>query len=167
MSRIRATLEEELAIRCGVCLNRRSVGELGRAAAGGEEEGERSCVRQERPERLPLSYAQQRLWFIDRLEGTSTEYNAPGALRLRGELDREALERTINKIVERHESLRTHFAEMEGEAVQMIEPVLRIEVPVRDLSGLEEGEQRERVLGEHCGEKGVSRSIWIGGHCCG
>ena len=71
---------------------------------------------QSRPERLPLSYAQQRLWFIDQLEGTSTEYNMPAALRLRGELDLEALERTIQAIVARHESLRTHFATVDGRA---------------------------------------------------
>src|SRR5262249_33477033 len=93
----------------------------------------------------PLSYAQQRLWFIDRLEGTSTEYNMSGGLRLRGELDREALERTVNAIIERHESLRTHFVEMDGVPVQVIEPELRIEIPLEDLSGLDEGSQWQRV----------------------
>jgi hypothetical protein len=92
-----------------------------------------------------LSYAQQRLWFLDRLRGTSAGYNILEALRLRGELDLEALERAINTIVERHESLRTHFAEVEGEAEQVIERELRIEAPVEDLSGLGEEEQRARV----------------------
>src|ERR1700719_3301882 len=101
-----------------------------------------------RPEPLPLSYAQERLWFMDRLEPGSTGYNVAGALRLRGELDREALERAINMIVERHESLRTHFAEVDGKASQVIERELRIEVPVMDVSGLEEEEQRERVKEE-------------------
>ena len=72
-----------------------------------------------------MSYAQQRLWFLDRLEGASTEYNVAGALRLRGELDREAVERAINTMVERHESLRTHFEEVGGEPVQVIEPELQ------------------------------------------
>src|SRR5437879_891422 len=98
-----------------------------------------------RPERLPLSHAQQRLWFIDRLEGASTEYNMPGSLRLRGELDVEALEKAINTIVERHESLRTHFAEVEGEPVQVIEKERRIVVTVGDLSGREGGLRRGRV----------------------
>src|SRR5262249_21388774 len=96
-------------------------------------------------ERLPLSYAQRRLWFIDRLEGTSTEYNMPEALWVRGGLDLEGLERTINTIVERHESLRTHFTEVDGEPSQVIESELRIEAPVEDLSGLGEEEQRARV----------------------
>ena len=98
-----------------------------------------------RPKHLPLSFAQQRLWFLDRLEGTSTEYNMPEALRLRGELDREALEKTINAIVERHESLRTHFAEVDGEPTQVIEPALPQAVPTQDLSGLEKGAQWELV----------------------
>jgi surfactin family lipopeptide synthetase A len=104
-------------------------------------------VRGKRPERLPLSYGQQRLWFIDRLQGSSTEYNMPQALRLRGELDRTALERTLQAIVERHESLRTHFSERDGEPVQEIAPALHIEVPLEDLSGLEEEERQERVAG--------------------
>src|SRR3984957_16077934 len=100
-----------------------------------------------RPHFIPQSSAQQRLWFVDRLEGGSTEYNIREALRLQGELDREALERTINTIVERHESLRTHFAEVDGEPVQVIEADVRVEVPVEDLSGMGEEEQRERVKG--------------------
>ena len=67
-------------------------------------------------------------------------------VRLRGELHREALERTVNTIVERHESLRTHFEEVDGEPVQVIEPELRIEVPLEDLSGLPEAGARERVM---------------------
>ena len=82
-----------------------------------------------------LSFAQQRLWFLDQLGGTSTEYNMPQALRLRGELDRAALVRTIQTIVARHESLRTHFAVVDGEPVQVIEPERRIAVPVEDLRG--------------------------------
>jgi amino acid adenylation domain-containing protein len=112
----------------------------------GAENGRTRLARRRRPERLPLSYAQQRLWFIDRLKGTSTEYNFSEALRLRGELNLEALEKTINTIVERHESLRTRFVDVDGEPEQVIEPALRIEVPVEDLSGLDEVEQRARVL---------------------
>jgi pristinamycin I synthase-3/4 len=141
-SRIRATLGAELAIR--VLFEAPSVGELGpRLREGGR--GRIALAARERPERVPLSYAQQRLWFLDQLEGTSTEYNVPQALRLRGRLDAGALERTIQTIVERHESLRTHFAEVDGEAMQVIEPVQRMEVPVEDLSGMEEKAQRERI----------------------
>jgi len=95
-----------------------------------------------------LSFAQQRLWFIDRLKEGSTEYNVLISSRLRGVLDREALEKAINTIVERHESLRTHFVEIDGEPVQVIEPELRVEVPLEDLSGLDKGSQQERVVAE-------------------
>jgi amino acid adenylation domain-containing protein len=103
-------------------------------------------VRQPRPERIPLSYAQRRLWFIDQLEGSSAEYNMPQALRLRGRLDLQALQRAIDTIVERHESLRTHFAQIEGEPVQIIEPPRAFELLLEDLSGLHEEEQRNRAL---------------------
>ena len=69
----------------------------------------------------------------------------PEVLRLRGPLDRGALERAINMIVERHESLRTHFEETGGGPVQVIEPVLRIPLAVEDLSELGEAEQQKRI----------------------
>ncbi|HZD92912.1 MAG TPA: condensation domain-containing protein, partial [Candidatus Sulfotelmatobacter sp.] len=103
-------------------------------------------VKQSRPERLPLSYAQRRLWFIDQLEGSSAEYNMPQALRLRGELDLPALRKTIDTIVERHESLRTHFAQIEGEPVQIIELPRPVDLPVEDISSLAEDQQRSKVL---------------------
>ena len=104
-----------------------------------------ALVRQPRPERLPLSHAQRRLWFIHQLQETTSEYNLTEALRLRGELDRRALERAINAIVERHEVLRTHFAEIEGEPGQIIVPHLPIEVPYKHFSSLAEAEKWERV----------------------
>jgi amino acid adenylation domain-containing protein len=103
-------------------------------------------VRQPRPERIPLSYAQRRLWFIDQLEGGSAEYNMPQALRLRGKLDLAALQHAVDTIVERHESLRTHFAEIEGEPVQIIEPPQTVALPMEDISRLAEEEQRKRAL---------------------
>src|SRR5258706_9793399 len=69
---------------------------------------------------LPCSFAQQRLWFVDQLEGGSAHYNIPAALRLRGRLDRDALQRAVNTIVERHEVLRTIYRASDGGAVQII-----------------------------------------------
>ncbi len=143
VSRVRAMLGVELAIR--TLFESPSVAQLGRRLSESTI-GRAALVRRQRPERLPLSYAQQRLWFLDRLAGGSIEYNMPVALRLRGELDRQALEKTINTIVTRHESLRTHFAEIEGEPVQVIEPELRIELRVEDLTALDEEERQVRVL---------------------
>ena len=116
----------ELAIR--TLFEFPTVGELGPRLRESAEEGRAPLAAGKRPEKLPLSHAQQRLWFIDRLEGTSAEYNMPWALRLKGELDRTALERALDAIVERHESLRTRFVEVEGEPFQVIEPDCRIEL---------------------------------------
>src|SRR5262249_21498720 len=142
VNRVRATLGLELAVR--TLFEAPSVSQLGpRLRTSGKR---RMPLRQgPRPEMLPLSYAQKRLWFLNRLRRTSTEYNMSEALRLRGELDVEALRRAINTIVERHESLRTRFEEVDGEPAQVIAPVLRIELPEEDLSGLEETEKREQV----------------------
>jgi hypothetical protein len=77
---------------------------------------------------VPLSHAQRRLWLVDRLLGSTAEYNMPQALRLRGELDRDALQRAVQTIVDRHEILRTRFAEVNGEPVQIVEPELTIDI---------------------------------------
>src|SRR5262249_22569501 len=70
---------------------------------------------EERSGLLPLSFAQQRLWFLDQLESGSTSYNMPMAVRLFGELHVQALERTLTQIVRRHEVLRTRFVNIDGE----------------------------------------------------
>ncbi|HEU4557526.1 MAG TPA: amino acid adenylation domain-containing protein, partial [Longimicrobium sp.] len=94
---------------------------------------------------LPLSFAQQRLWFIDQLEPGSAAYNLTGAWRLEGALDTAALERSLGEIVRRHEALRTVFAEVDGSPVQVIAPFGGLALPVEDLSGLSEAD-REAAL---------------------
>jgi amino acid adenylation domain-containing protein len=105
-----------------------------------------------RTEALPLSFAQERLWFIDRLEPGSSVYNVPTALRLRGALDERALERALGEIVRRHEVLRTVFAEVAGSPVQVIAPFGGFVLPVEDLSGLGE-EEREAAARRRAGEE--------------
>src|SRR5689334_13446416 len=85
---------------------------------------------------FPLSFAQQRLWFLHLLDPQSAAYNMPFALRLSGQLDIPALERTLNEIVRRHEVLRTTFDALEGEPVQLIAATQRLELPLTDLSDL-------------------------------
>ncbi|PPJ02573.1 non-ribosomal peptide synthetase, partial [Nocardia nova] len=81
----------------------------------------------ERPPVIPLSYAQQRLWFIDQLEGPSPLYNVAAALRLSGGLDVEALRAALADVVGRHESLRTVFGTVEGTPRQVVIPVERVD----------------------------------------
>ena len=94
---------------------------------------------------IPLSYSQQRLWFVERLAGASTGYNMSQPLRLHGKLDRDALAKAIWTIVERHESLRTQFADLDGKPVQVILPELRIPIPIQDLRLLDKAAQEEAV----------------------
>jgi amino acid adenylation domain-containing protein len=102
--------------------------------------------------RLPLSFAQERLWFIDRLEPGSAVYNIPVAWRLEGALDVDALERSLGEIVRRHEALRTVFAEVDGSPVQVVAPFGGFALPVEDLSGLGEAD-REAAVGRRAGEE--------------
>ena len=101
-----------------------------------------------RPENasLPLSFAQQRLWFLDQFEPGSSLYNMPVAMRLVGELNETALRRTLNEIVRRHELLRTSFAMQDGVPVQIIAEQLALTLPVTDLADLPTAERESRVM---------------------
>ncbi|MEP0863487.1 condensation domain-containing protein [Funiculus sociatus GB2-A5] len=79
---------------------------------------------------FPASFAQQRLWFFDRLEPGSLQYISPVAIQLTGALDVPALEESLNEIVRRHEALRTTFVMVDGQPVQVIAPSLRWKLPV-------------------------------------
>jgi len=99
-------------------------------------------LRVPRDQELPLSFAQQRLWFLDQLDPGQASYNLPEAVRLTGTLDSAALERAINEVIRRHEALRTTF-EMtpEGRPRQLIAPTLIVALPVTDLSALPPAER--------------------------
>ncbi|HEY7770659.1 amino acid adenylation domain-containing protein, partial [Longimicrobium sp.] len=99
----------------------------------------------ERTGALPPSFAQERLWFIDRLEPGSAVYNMPMARRLAGPLNAAALERALGEIVRRHEALRTVFAEVDGSPAQVVAPFAGFALPVEDLSGLGEADREEAV----------------------
>ncbi|MCP4654374.1 MAG: non-ribosomal peptide synthetase, partial [bacterium] len=86
----------------------------------------------------PLSFAQQRLWFLNQLQSGTTVYNMPAAVRLVGRVEVSLLESILHRIVRRHEALRTTFAAVAGRPVQVIAEDLRLPLPVADLGTLEE-----------------------------
>ncbi len=108
-----------------------------------------AVVAADRTAPLPLSFAQERLWFLDRLQPGMSLYNSSAALRLSGALDAALLERALGEVVRRHEVLRTTFAERGGAPVQTIAPFAGFVLPVEDLGGLDaadaEAAVRERV----------------------
>ena len=94
---------------------------------------------------IPLSFAQQRLWFLDRMEPSNPFYNCPVALRLKGQLHVAALERVLSEIVRRHEILRTTFKVSEGHPVQVVS-MRSQSLPLIDLSDLPDAESEARRL---------------------
>ncbi|MGZ6529974.1 MAG: condensation domain-containing protein, partial [Tumebacillaceae bacterium] len=116
-----------------------------RAMNDGRSLQEHPIQRVSRTQQLPLSFAQQRLWFLDQLDPGSATYNVPMALRLRGPLDVEALEHSLGEIVQRHESLRTTFAEHEGQAVQVVANATAFALPVLDVTAHAEREREALV----------------------
>ncbi|MGE0127977.1 MAG: amino acid adenylation domain-containing protein [Blastocatellales bacterium] len=95
---------------------------------------------------LPLSYTQQRLWFLDQLEPGSSAYNIPAAVRLTGMLDTEAIAQSFNEIVRRHESLRATFVTVNGQPAQLIASAQTLNLPVMDLCGLPETERESEAM---------------------
>ncbi|MEO1375475.1 MAG: amino acid adenylation domain-containing protein, partial [Cyanobacteria bacterium J06635_10] len=95
---------------------------------------------------LPLSFAQQRLWFLNQLEPNSTAYNFPISLRISGALNVAALEQSINKIVQRHETLRTTFTSVNGHPVQVINPTFTLKLSIVDLQEYPKKQQDAEVL---------------------
>ena len=106
----------------------------------------RTITPQTRPQHIPLSYAQQRLWFLDQLVPNNPFYNLSAALYLHGHLVEDALEAAINKLIERHEILRTTFpSSTEGEPCQEIHPASPQILTIRDLTKINKKEQEKQV----------------------
>jgi amino acid adenylation domain-containing protein len=108
------------------------------AARGIPRRGEADCH--------TLSFAQRRLWFLDQFASGSPAYNIPAAFRLEGQLDVQALERSLNNIVARHDILRTIFATVESRPVQIVLPSLSLEMPAVDLCAFDRAEREGETL---------------------
>jgi amino acid adenylation domain-containing protein len=117
---------------------------FGEAAPGEDgatvEDGSRP-VPGRRPDPVPLSFNQEQLWFLDQLAPGQPTYNIPQAMRLRGELDVEALAEALRLLVERHEALRTTFASREGTPYQVISPAGDLPLVHNDLTSLPQAER--------------------------
>ncbi|WP_375497255.1 amino acid adenylation domain-containing protein [uncultured Nostoc sp.] len=93
----------------------------------------------------PLSFAQQRLWFLAQLEPNSPFYNIPAAVRLQGQLNLGALQQSFNEIISRHEALRSNFQTIEGQAISVISEMMPLILPIFDISELPLNQQEAEV----------------------
>jgi amino acid adenylation domain-containing protein len=144
VSRIRTQLQVEIRVK--EVFEHGTIRELARIID--ERRGSALLPRIERSERgaeFGLSYAQQRLWFIDQLEQSSAHYNMPAALATQGVFSLEMARRALSRVIERHEILRTVYVERDGGVVQRVQCQVACPLAVIDLSGLEAGEREQRL----------------------
>ncbi|HYM27183.1 MAG TPA: condensation domain-containing protein, partial [Steroidobacteraceae bacterium] len=134
VSRVRAVLGVELALRS--VFEQPSLAALAEAVSGAQATAGAAVAAGPRPAWVPLSFAQQRLWFLEQLEGGSS-YTVPMALRLSGALEVGALRQALSAVVARHEALRTTFPVVEGVAVQSVEPASRFALVEEDVAAAE------------------------------
>ena len=152
ISRVRQVLQADVAL--GELFTRPVLADFAReleAAARAELPPIEPAAREGR---LPVSFAQQRLWFLEQLGNLGSTYHIPGRLRLRGELDRAALARALDTIVARHEALRTTFAQVDGVPEQRIAPAEAsgFHLVEHDLSAKADAEaELDRIMVEEVG----------------
>ncbi|WP_157697822.1 non-ribosomal peptide synthetase, partial [Caballeronia calidae] len=147
ISQLRTVLDRELPLR--ILFDAPTVAALAQAieddAGPGLAPARPPLLAQPRPSHLPLSFAQERLWFLEQLAPGQSAYHIPVAMRLSGALDVPAFGAALNAIVTRHESLRTSFAQHDGEAVQCIAAELQIALPLIQLDTLAPDAQTAEV----------------------
>ncbi|GAA3544153.1 non-ribosomal peptide synthetase [Amycolatopsis ultiminotia] len=131
LSRIRTVLGREIPLR--ELFDNPTVAGLA-GALGAAAERRPAATAMERPDEIPLSFAQQRLWFFDRLHGPDSTYNIPLAARFSGPLDPDALRSALTDLVLRHESLRTVFEETGGNARQRVLPTVDLECALESIA---------------------------------
>ena len=135
IARVRTTLNAELEVRS--VFETPTPAGLAALVGVGTGTARPPLVPVERPALVPLSGAQQRLWFLHHLEGPSATYNVPLIMRLEGEVDVEALRTALSDVVARHEALRTRFPQHDGVPYQDVLPPGEVDLPVRDVTDLD------------------------------
>jgi amino acid adenylation domain-containing protein/non-ribosomal peptide synthase protein (TIGR01720 family) len=142
VSRVRAALGVEVPLRAVFDAPRLDAfAERVRRARTGDADAPPPLARAPRDRPLPLSFAQERLWFLEQLDPGGAAYVMAGALRLAGALDAAALEWSLGEVVRRHEALRTTFRAVDGVAAQVVAEAGAWTLPVEDLSALPEDER--------------------------
>ncbi|HET8772838.1 MAG TPA: amino acid adenylation domain-containing protein, partial [Thermoanaerobaculia bacterium] len=146
MSKIRAQMEADLPLK--TLFERGSVAQLAEAIASAKRSEVPAIVPADREQydRLPLSFSQERLWFINQLEPDSAGYNVPVVVRIQGELDADELDRALNAIIARHETLRTVFPSADGRASQRI--LDRIDFRFERIDCADEGAARDLCVAD-------------------
>jgi len=155
VSRVRSAFAVDLPLRAlfeeptiaGLAARIERAGKGGRADAPPIARAAEGAVR-------PLSFAQERLWFMHKLDPATAAYNVPRAIRLSGPLDRSALERALTEIAERHETLRCGFPAVEGVAALAVAPPAPVPLPVVDLAVLPPGHRQAEIERLARGEAG-------------
>jgi amino acid adenylation domain-containing protein len=147
ISQVRKQFQVELSPRClfEAPTVARFAEYIKKAIATGEPLNDLPISPVSRETRLPLSFGQQRLWIIDRLEPESTAYNGSNIILIEGELDLVAFKQSIQEVIQRHEILRTSFVVVEGQPVQKIASVLEVPLTLIDIENLPESERKVEV----------------------
>ncbi|MGW2658910.1 amino acid adenylation domain-containing protein, partial [Streptomyces sp. NPDC001478] len=156
VGRIRTALHTETDIR--TLFEHPTVAALATAMEGAEGGTRPALVPQPRPAELPLSYAQQRLWFLHRLDGPSATYNIPLAVRIDGPLDLDALCTAVADVIARHAALRTVFPEGEDGPCQHITPPGDVVIPFA-VESVDEAKLRHRVAAATAEAIDIERSL--------
>ncbi|MCC7249658.1 MAG: amino acid adenylation domain-containing protein, partial [Lysobacter sp.] len=143
VSRIRDALSIELPLR--TLFEAPTLCDLAERLGGADAAHAETIPLLPRGQPLPLSLAQQRLWFLTRIEGASAAYHMGGAVRLRGALNASALARALQRIVDRHESLRTRFVAIDGQPMLEIASESKIDVAFSDLRGADDAEAQAQA----------------------
>ena len=141
---------EKLAMKPGVSVD----GE--RAASPAVTPSDGACV-------FPVTFAQQRLWFLDQLQPGGVSYNVPWSIQIKGALNVDALDRSLNEIVRRHEVLRTTFSVVRGEPMQVVHAFLGLRLLLTDLSREKDPKQSAR----RCDCRGSPETVELGGRAAG